>query len=248
MSFLALGGHSIDGTSAILWLMAWFITIGIHEGAHGWTAYKLGDDTAYNMGQRSFNPIRHIRFEDRKSVLFTVVFPVIGVLLPGGLPFGLAWVMVNKHNFKNPDRDDAIVSIAGPVGNLVGSILGFVLLAIGVYIVYSGGYGIQLSAFEFLRSSTIGADLLTNFGLRFMVLNVLLMVINLLPVPGVDGGFVMYLFLNPNGKRIFKQIQPYGLIIFFLLFMTVLSGPMNALISFAAADIPDWLLDGIYGK
>ncbi len=238
MNFLALSVGDVDMTSAILWLAAWFITIGLHEGAHGWVAYWLGDRTAFYLGKRSINPVKHIDFNNRNNLIATVIIPVITVFTMGW-PLGMAWVPVNPSNFRHPTRDMALTSLAGPAGNVIGAILGFLLLLVAS----SMDSNMVLSTREFIRGGSVGIDLLAAFGLRVMVLNVLLGSINLIPVPGVDGGSVLYHFLNPSARHTFDQLRPYGLLIFILLVWTVLSTPISWLFKFAASDVPRWLSD-----
>lgn len=213
MNLLAVGGIS-DPTGIVLWLAAWFVTIGLHEGGHAWTAWWLGDDTAYLLGKRSINPIRHIDFRDQRSVLYTVVMPVISTIA-GFLPIGLAWVPVNPSKFRHPTRDMAITSAAGPGGNLVGAILGAGLFVLAVFLfrkTAQPGVGIE----EF-----ISLNLLYQFGLRMVLLNVLLGVINLVPLPGVDGGSILYHFMNYRGRELYDRLAPYGLMIFIVVMITV---------------------------
>ncbi|MHC4841033.1 MAG: site-2 protease family protein [Planctomycetota bacterium] len=242
MSFLALSLSEIDMTSAILWLAAWFITIGLHEGAHAWVAYWLGDRTAFYLGKRTINPVKHIDVDDKRNLFATVVIPVITVFTLGW-PLGMAWVPVNPSNFRHPTRDMALTSAAGPGGNLIGSVVGFLLLFVAVLIASGQGSNMVLHPFEFIRAGAAGTDLLAAFGLRMMVLNVLLGAINLIPVPGVDGGSVLYHFLNAKGRHTFDQLRPYGLLIFFVLAWTVFSKPINILLKFAASDVPQWIFD-----
>lgn len=237
MNFLALSIADRDMTSAILWLAAWFVTIGLHEGAHAWVAYWLGDDTAYQLGKRSLNPLRHIDFHDRRNLIATVIIPVITVFTMGW-PLGMAWVPVNPSNFRHPTRDMALTSAAGPGGNVIGTIVGLIIMSLSILL---GAEFLRDSIIVFHRTSSIGLDLLANFGLRMMALNILLGTINLIPVPGVDGGSILYHFLNRKGRQMFDQLRPYGFMIFILLAWTILSRPIGALFFFSAVTIPEWL-------
>ncbi|MCB9932632.1 MAG: site-2 protease family protein [Planctomycetes bacterium] len=240
MMWMAVSLGRIDVTSAILWLLAWFVTIGLHEGGHAWVAWWLGDDTAYLLGKRSLNPVRHIDFKDNRSLIATVVIPVITVFVIGW-PLGIASVPVNPSKFHHPSRDMALTSIAGPGGNLIGAILGALLLAVAVFLAVQTNASLQLHPFEFVRGSSAALDLLSHFALRMLILNVILGAINLVPIPGVDGGEVMYHFLNPRGRHIFNQLRPYGILIFVLIVWYALQKPINALFMFAAVDVPGWI-------
>ena len=246
MNFLALSLGTIDITSAILWLLAWFVTIGLHEGSHAWVAWWLGDDTAYLLGKRSMNPIRHIDFKDNRSIISVLVIPVITVFVIGW-PLGIAWVPVNPSKFRHPSRDMALTSAAGPGGNVIGALLGMLVLGIAVFVAVQTAAQMQLSPFEFTRGSSAALDLLAHFGLRLLVLNIILGAINLTPVPGVDGGEVLYHFLNPRGREIYNQLRPYGFMIFIVIVWFLLSKQVTQLFLFAAVDIPNWIF-GLFGK
>lgn len=213
MNWLAVSAVG-DVTGIVLWLLAWFITIGLHEGGHAWTAWWLGDDTAYLLGKRSINPIRHIDFKDQRSILSTVVLPVVSTVA-GFMPIGLAWVPVNPSRFRHPTRDMAITSLAGPGGNLVGAILGAAVFFIGMLLFFkTAPAGSQIDDYASLT-------LLVEFGWRMVVLNVVLGAINLVPLPGVDGGSVLYHFMNYRGRALFDRLAPFGLLIFLAVMFTV---------------------------
>ncbi|MCF6228647.1 MAG: site-2 protease family protein [Planctomycetes bacterium] len=233
MNFLALSAGDIDMTSIVMWLAAWFLTIGLHEGSHAWVAYWLGDDTAYRLGKRSLNPLRHIDFHDRNNLIATVVIPVITVFTIGW-PLGIAWVPVNPSNFRHPTRDMALTSLAGPAGNVIGSLIGFIVLAVAILLI---GQNREVGA-----EMPVGVRLLFDFGIKMFILNILLGTINLIPAPGVDGGSVLYHFLNQNERQTFDKLRPYGLLIFVGIVWFVLNKPIQLLISFAGNDVPTWLM------
>ncbi|MBX3474709.1 MAG: site-2 protease family protein [Planctomycetes bacterium] len=213
MNWLGVGGIG-DATGIVLWLLAWFVTIGLHEGAHAWTAWWLGDDTAHMLGKRSINPVRHIDFKDQRSILFTVVMPLISTIA-GFLPIGIAWVPVNPSKFRHPTRDMAITAIAGPGGNLIAAILGAGLFVLASFLYYKLGQpGTPISDY-------VALSLLFEFGWRMVLLNILLGAINLVPLPGVDGGTVLYHFMNYRGRELFDRLAPYGLMIFLVIMFTV---------------------------
>lgn len=241
MTWLAISLGSVDLTSAVLWLLCWFVTIGLHEGGHAWMAWWRGDDTAYMLGKRTINPLRHIDWDKQASVIATVVVPVITVFTMGW-PLGIAWVPVNPSKMRNPVWDNALVGLAGPLGNLVGMILGGALLTLTIFIVVQSGSTLTLHPFEFSQMGTTAAlALLGAFAYRLMLINMLLGLINLIPVPGVDGGAVLYPFLNWRGREIFDRIRPFGLIIFVALMWFVLGKPVGKIFLFFAVDVTRWL-------
>ncbi len=246
MNWLAISLSDVDMTSALLWLMCWFLTIGLHEGGHGWMAWWRGDDTAYLLGKRSLNPMRHIDRDNLSNLFATVLLPVITVFTMGW-PIGMAWVPVNPSKFRNPASDSALVGVAGPLGNLVGAIAGALVLGLAIYLVASTGGGLELHPFEFrVGETSVVLALLAHIAYRMMLINILLGAINLLPIPGVDGGNVLYYFLNERGREIFESLRPYGLLIFVVIAWFLLAEQIRAFFEFFAVDFTRWLM-GIFG-
>ena len=172
----------------------------IHEIAHGFVAYKLGDPTAKTLGRLTLNPIPHID-------------PVMSLLVPAmlifsGAPFiigGAKPVPVNPGYFSNHRRDMMIVSAAGPASNVLLAIISILLLKIAVLI-------------PILRSPGL------LYLLQYMIIiNVVLAVFNLLPIPPLDGSKIVMGFLPPEAVYKYEKIEPYGIfIIMGLLFLGVL--------------------------
>ena len=100
----------------VLLMGAWFVQMGAHEGAHAYVAHHYGDDTAYRLGKKSFNPLNHIE-GSFNSIFLSVLLPCLTALQ--GLPIGMAWVPVNPRKLRKPQRDMALVSFAGPAANLL---------------------------------------------------------------------------------------------------------------------------------
>ena len=245
MNWLAVTLSDIDLTSAVLWLICWFLTIGLHEGGHAWMAYWRGDDTAYLLGKRTINPVRHVDTENKFNLFATVGLPVITVFTMGW-PIGFAWVPVSPGKMRNPARDSALVGVAGPLGNAVGAIIGALVLVGMIFLSAKTGGGLALHPFEFHKGDTsISVALLAHLAYRMMLINILLGIINLLPIPGVDGGNVLYYFLNPRGREIFNQLRPYGLIIFFIVAWFLLAKPIWMMFNFFAVDVPSWMYRAI---
>jgi Zn-dependent protease len=174
-----------------------------HEVAHGYVAYRSGDPTAYQAGRLTFNPIPHI------DLFGTILVPL--VLLLSGTPFLIGWakpVPVNPYNFRNPSRDHLLVSLAGVCTNLLLAVVCTILLGILANIVggISGALGIML-----------------QYGI---IINVLLAVFNILPIPPLDGSWVLYHMLPGNLAESYRRIFPYGFIILIVLLMTGLLSRM----------------------
>lgn len=166
--------------------------ITVHEVAHGWMAKKLGDPTAMMMGRLTLNPIKHI------DPIGTILVPIL-LSMMGGFLFGWAKpVPVTWENLKNPKRDMALVAIAGPAANLVMALLWALIIKIGFLI--SG-------TFDWLASPMIA------MGQAGILINILLMVLNLLPLPPLDGGRVVTGLLPGPIAWKFSRIEPYGFFI-----------------------------------
>jgi Zn-dependent protease len=187
-----------------VWALPVLLAITLHEVAHGWVARALGDSTAARLGRLSLNPLRHV------DPVGTVLVP--GVLLAlGGFLFGWAKpVPVVMQNLHHPRRDMAIVAVAGPLANL--------LMAIG--------WGLLLKL-----SIASGAQEGLWLGLRYMALagvliNLILMVLNLLPLPPLDGGRVLNGLLPETAARRMDQLEPYGLVILIVLLATGVLGKL----------------------
>ncbi|RMH55135.1 MAG: site-2 protease family protein [Candidatus Hydrogenedentota bacterium] len=196
---LLLMSHS---TATILcFVMSWFLQMGLHEGAHAYVADFLGDPTAERAGLKTFDPFRHIRWNDLSSLLFSVVFPIL-TAVQGYVPMGMAWVPVNPASFRNPERDHALVSAAGPVSNLL---LAAVCLLLH-HILPLPADPTSLAALPHLFLQTL---YLTSIVYGFF---------NLIPVPPLDGSRVVYWLLPRPGKDFLDDIAPYGFLILIGLF------------------------------
>jgi len=182
--------------------------ITVHEAAHGYAAKYFGDMTAYQQGRISLNPARHI------DPIGTVVIPAL-TLLFGGILFGWAKpVPVDFGRLRNPKKDMLWVAAAGPGVNLLMAILWALVIKFSPALP---------------ESFAIPAAFMGAAGI---MINVILMLLNLLPLPPLDGGRIAVSLLPVRAARRFAKIEPYGFIILIaLLFTGVLSkilSPMMA--------------------
>lgn len=183
--------------------------ITLHEAAHGYVARHFGDMTAYQQGRVSLNPLRHI------DPVGTILFPLLTLWL-GGILFGWAKpVPVNFAALRRPKQDMLWVAIAGPASNLVMA-LGWALLY-KMAILFSGSY---------FTEPLLG---MAEWGIK---INVVLMVLNMLPLPPLDGGRVAVSLLPYRQAFQLARIEPYGMfILIFLAITPVLSLILSPLVS-----------------
>lgn len=172
------------------------LAITLHEAAHGYAAKKLGDLTAYQEGRITLNPIKHI------DLIGTLVVPAVLLLATGGkIAFGWAKpVPVNFSALRNPKRDMLWVAAAGPGANL--------LMAIGWALLLK----LTLIAPENYFSSPL--EMMSKGGI---LINLVLMVLNLIPVPPLDGGRIAISALPHAMAYNLAKLEPYGLLIIMLL-------------------------------
>jgi len=194
--------------------------ITLHEAAHGWIASKLGDKTALMLGRVTMNPSKHI------DPIGTVVVPIVMYLLSGFI-FGWAKpVPVNWNNLEKPRRDMALVAIAGPAANLVMALF-WALVAKLAQIIFN-----HPSAHTVIRDIAVYIHLASLFGIT---INCVLLVLNLLPIPPLDGSRVVSSLLPPNAASVYERVEPFGIwILLALLFLGLLGHviypPMLALV------------------
>lgn len=175
------------------------LAITLHEVAHGWMALRLGDATAQSQGRLSLNPLRHV------DPVGTVLIPGLLALL-GGFIFGWAKpVPVNVHRLRRPKRDMALVALAGPLANLAMAV----------------GWGLAALVGHNLRS-----ELMLLMGVAGIRVNVMLAVLNLLPIPPLDGSRVLVGLLPERFGPLIARIEPYGL---WILLALLLTGLLNLL-------------------
>jgi Zn-dependent protease len=181
--------------TVIYQIIVFLFALCVHESAHAWVAWRLGDPTARMLGRATLNPVRHI------DPVGTILIPVLCYLSGAGFFFGWAKpVPVDLRNFRNPVRDDVLVSIAGPASNFLLAIVSIIALRL---LAMTGG---TLAVAEPLA-------LLLWFS---MLCNVGLGIFNLIPVPPLDGSHVLRHLLPAGARGIYDRVGMIGLVVLFL--------------------------------
>jgi len=171
----------------------------VHEVAHGWVARQLGDDTAYLMGRLTLNPLKHI------DPIGTILVPLV-LILTVGFAFGWAKpVPVNFNNLRNRRRDTILVAAAGPLANLLMAIAWALIAKLASLLPDS------------ITMLTTPLILMSMFG---MIINAILMVFNLIPIPPTDGGRIATSLLPPRLGYQLSRVEPYGFLIILVLLLS----------------------------
>lgn len=176
------------------------MSLSFHEAAHAWAANRLGDPTARQLGRLTLNPLSHIDW------IGTVLFPLIASM--SGIPL-IGWakpVPVDMRNLRHPRRDFAVVALAGPVSNLILALVAAI-------------------AFEILaRTETGYVNLGGQLLFTSVLMNVMLAVFNLIPIPPLDGGNVLMGLVPLRVAHGINWLRPYGFVIIYgLMLMGVIS-------------------------
>lgn len=192
--------------TASVWVLPVVIAITLHEAAHGFVAHRLGDDTAYRLGRVTFNPLKHI------DLFGTILMPALLLLVRSPVVFGYAKpVPVDFHALRNPRRDMVLVAIAGPGINIALATAAALLFHLVAYLPADVASWVA----ENLRNA--------------LLINVVLAVFNMLPLPPLDGGRVAVGIL-PNFLAVpLARLEPFGMLILILalLVLPVLGAQMG---------------------
>ncbi len=175
---------------ASVWVLPVLIAITLHEAAHGFVAWRLGDDTAYQRGRVSFNPLRHV------DPIGTIVLPALLIISP--LPFVFGWakpVPVAFHRLRRPRRDMVLVAAAGPGINLCLAVASALLVHLAV-----------------LAPESLKIWLYWNLS-HAVLINLVLAFFNMLPLPPLDGGRVAVGLLPQGPAVMLARLERFGLFI-----------------------------------
>ena len=198
-----------------VWAIPVLLAITLHEAAHAWMANRCGDPTAKRLGRLSINPLRHI------DPIGTVLVPIlIGVLTHFQFVFGWAKpVPINWMLLRKPRRDTAFVAAAGPLSNLIMTILWATCFKIATMLHPESSH----VALFMLLTAQAG-----------IVINLVLASLNLIPVPPLDGSRIIASLLSPKQAAQYLKLEPFGFFILIaLLFTGVLSWILDPLLSWS---------------
>lgn len=197
-------------SSFIIFAPPFLVAIILHEVAHGYVAWKLGDPTAKSLGRITLNPIKHI------DLGLSIILPGLLILAGSPVVFGGAKpVPVNPMYFKNPRQGMALVAIAGPVTNLI---IAFICLQL----------------IPFLPPGLIFQSLVASWLVGSIIINVVLAIFNLTPIPPLDGGRILVGILPIDLARNVSKLERYGLVILFgLLYLGIPNKIIEPTIDFA---------------
>lgn len=203
-----IAGGTVDFSSVVAQIISVLFIIlcilPLHELAHGWVAVKLGDDTPKWDGRLTLNPLASVD-------------PLGALAL---LLFGFGWakpVQVNARNFRNPKRDMAIVALAGPVSNLLASLVGACILV--PVLLFAPGNAFVTFVISFFSS--------------YVTINISLAVFNLIPIPPLDGSRIVGAFLSDRALYSYYRYQNILIMIFYVvMFSGAMSGPLYVVQNF----------------
>lgn len=208
--------------SLLLFLPTLLISLTVHEYAHGYVAYKCGDNTAMWNGRLTLNPIKHL------DPIGTVMMLFFG--------FGYAKpVPINPRNFKHYRRDLCLVAIAGPLSNILLSLIGMIVLYVSLLFMPNTFALITSSSYKYFIGASNFSILYLEFILTFIFSNITLAVFNLLPIPPLDGSRIVSSLLSGNLAYYYNKYENIiMLFVFVLLSRGILSTPINLAAGFIA--------------
>jgi Zn-dependent protease len=204
--------QGIDIGSVLIQFAVLLFSLSIHEASHAWMADRCGDYTARYLGRVTLNPLAHM------DPLGTFLFPLLQLFAHVPLIGWAKPVPVNPSHFHNRQRGQILVSLAGPGANLLAASISFVLLA-ALKLSAPLANGIIINMIVTYRVPQQRSILVPLLGVLFFafVINLALAFFNLIPIPPLDGHWILYELLPYNMGRVFTRISPYGFLLLYAL-------------------------------
>jgi Zn-dependent protease len=226
-----LGYSALDIANLVLSLALVIFSAMVHEVAHGWVAYRLGDPTAKMAGRLTLNPASHL--DPFGSVILPLVMAVAGWPV-----FAYAKpVPYNPNNLRNPRTDEVLVALAGPASNLLQALAGAAAyqLVLSALVAHGATLAVGGAAFWALRTLAL-----------YVYVNLVLMFFNLVPLPPLDGSKVVMPLLHGRARERYYQLQSYSLpiliAVLYLVPMVARVDPLSAYLDATAGGLFDLLL------
>lgn len=207
--------HRIDIGTAVVQFAVLLFSLSIHEASHAWMADLLGDYTARYLGRVTLNPVAHM------DPIGTVLFPILQLFT--SLPL-IGWakpVPINAVHLKNPQRDQIFISLAGPFSNLLAAAVAFLLLVV-LKLVFPLVNGLLMNMSLTSRIPQLGSPLAPIVGILFfaLIINFALALFNVIPIPPLDGHWILYGLLPYNAGKALERVSPYGFVLLYALMFT----------------------------
>jgi Zn-dependent protease len=199
------------GTIAIQFAVLLF-SLSIHEASHAWMADRLGDYTARYLGRVTINPIPHI------DPIGTIVFPLLQFFVNFPLIGWAKPVPINPVHLRNPQRDQIFISLAGPASNLVAGFMAFAaLVCCKLFWPQARGFIEIMTYIGGIPGN--GSILAPILGILYyaMIINLLLALFNIIPIPPLDGHWILYGLLPANAAAALERMSSYGFILLYAL-------------------------------
>ena len=198
-------------------LVVMVLSISLHDCAQAWMANRLGDPTARMMGRMTMNPVRHF------DLLGTLVWPVLFIFRS---PLVLGWgkpITFTPRNFRNPSRDEMVATLAGPAAQLAAAIFALIALIAVRHANPESGLSILTASALAMRNLGVSTESLPSifplilFFYFCILVNILLFVFNLIPLPFLDGGKILMHYLPYNAAKTYQSLSLYFMFGFFFL-------------------------------
>jgi len=186
----------------LLQIFVLLLAVVIHEVAHGWVAYKCGDTTARDMGRLTLNPLPHI------DPFMTIIMPILAYLTIEFVVGGAKPVPINPNNFRDPKRDIILVSLAGCTANFITAFFFAILIQLGIAKIMPA---------------------LTMLCIYGVLINILLGVFNLIPIPPLDGSKILMSILPYKQMITYLKFERFG---FILIILFIYSGLFRLIVSY----------------